>query len=50
MENASDVYGAADETLISGVFGDGFPLRFEGVMSRKKDFLPWLGDRLRELS
>jgi manganese-dependent inorganic pyrophosphatase len=50
MENASDVYGAADDALISGVFGAGLPLRFEGVMSRKKDFLPWLGDRLRELS
>jgi manganese-dependent inorganic pyrophosphatase len=50
MENASDVYGAADETLISRVFGAGLPLRFDGVMSRKKDFLPWLGDRLRELS
>ena len=50
MENASDVYGAADEALISEVFGAGLPLRFEGVMSRKKDFLPWLGDRLRELS
>jgi len=50
MDNASDVYGAADETLISRVFGAGLPLRFDGVMSRKKDFLPWLGDRLRELS
>ena len=50
MENASDVYGAADEALISEVFGAGLPLRFDGVMSRKKDFLPWLGDRLRELS
>jgi manganese-dependent inorganic pyrophosphatase len=50
MENASDVYAAADETLISRIFGAGLPLRFDGVMSRKKDFLPWLGDRLRDLS
>jgi manganese-dependent inorganic pyrophosphatase len=50
MENASDVYSAADEALISEVFGAGFPQRFDGGMSRKKDFLPWLGDRLRELS
>lgn len=47
MENASDVYGTADETLLLGVFGTGMPVRFDGVMSRKKDFLPWLGERLR---
>jgi manganese-dependent inorganic pyrophosphatase len=50
MENGSDVYGAADERLLSGVFGTGMPVRFEGVMSRKKDFLPWLGERLRCVS
>jgi manganese-dependent inorganic pyrophosphatase len=50
MENASDVYGAADEVLLRDVFGSGLPLRFEGVMSRKKDFLPWLGERLRRRS
>jgi manganese-dependent inorganic pyrophosphatase len=50
MENASDLYGAADEPLIRALFGDGLPVRMAGVMSRKKDFLPWLGDRLRELS
>ena len=49
MENSSDVYGTADEALIQGVFGAGLPLRFEGMMSRKKDFIPWLGERLREL-
>jgi manganese-dependent inorganic pyrophosphatase len=49
MENASDIYGAADEALIWGVFGTGLPIRLDGVMSRKKDFLPWLGARLRDL-
>jgi manganese-dependent inorganic pyrophosphatase len=49
VENASDVYGAADKPLIRSLFGAGLPARFLGVMSRKKDFLPWLGDRLREL-
>jgi manganese-dependent inorganic pyrophosphatase len=49
MENASDVYGAADEALVLGVFGAGLPLRFDGVMSRKKDFVPWLGARLRDI-
>jgi len=50
MENGSDVYGAADSRLLSAVFGTGMPVRFDGVMSRKKDFLPWLGERLRGLS
>jgi manganese-dependent inorganic pyrophosphatase len=50
MENASEAYGAADGALIRDLFGDAHPLRFDGVMSRKKDFLPWLGNRLRELS
>ena len=49
MENASDVYGAADEALVLGVFGAALPIRFDGVMSRKKDFLPWLGARLRDI-
>jgi manganese-dependent inorganic pyrophosphatase len=49
MENASDVYSAADEALVLGVFGAGLPLRFDGVMSRKKDFLPLLGARLRDI-
>jgi manganese-dependent inorganic pyrophosphatase len=48
-ENASDIYGAADEALIRGVFVTGLPIRLNGVMSRKKDFLPWLGARLRDL-
>ena len=37
-------------TLVSDVFGADLPLRLAGVMSRKKDFLPWLGARLRDLS
>lgn len=49
MENASDVYGAAEGPLICSLFGACLPLRFEGIMSRKNDFLPWLGERLREL-
>jgi len=50
MENASDVYGSADDILINRIFDADLPVRFDGVMSRKKDFLPWLGDRLRVLS
>jgi len=50
MDNASEVYGAADEPLLQSLFGNVLPSRFDGVMSRKNDFLPWLGKRLRDLS
>ncbi len=49
LENASDLYGADDAALISGLFGETLPVRLPGVMSRKKDFLPWLGEKLRKL-
>jgi manganese-dependent inorganic pyrophosphatase len=49
-ENASEVYGVADGSLMTTLLGDSLPAHFDGVMSRKKDFLPWLGERMRELS
>jgi manganese-dependent inorganic pyrophosphatase len=49
-DDASDVYGTSGGPLVHAVFGDCIPARLPGVMSRKKDFLPWLGARLRELS
>lgn len=48
MDNASDLFGIAEPELIRNIFGDTLPVRLPGVMSRKKDFLPWLGERLRE--
>jgi manganese-dependent inorganic pyrophosphatase len=48
LENASEVYGVAEGDLLENLFGETLPARLEGVMSRKKDFLPWLGARLRE--
>jgi manganese-dependent inorganic pyrophosphatase len=47
-ENASDLYGNADKDLVEELFGGTFPVRLENVLSRKKDFLPWLGAKLRE--
>jgi len=47
LENASDLYGAGDRELLSSLFGVSLPVRLAGVMSRKKDFLPWLGEKLR---
>lgn len=50
MENASEVYGDMDPELTTAIFGCELPARLEGVMSRKKDFLPWLGAKLRDLA
>jgi manganese-dependent inorganic pyrophosphatase len=49
LENASDLYGAGDPTLLRELFGEDLPSRLSGVMSRKKDFLPSLGEKLRKL-
>ncbi len=46
MENASEVYGDAEPALLLALFGRDLPMRLDGVMSRKKDFLPWLGEKL----
>ncbi|MFA4876603.1 MAG: putative manganese-dependent inorganic diphosphatase [Methanoregula sp.] len=48
MENSSDLYGVADPGFLGTLFGGDLPLRLDGVMSRKKDFLPLLGSKLRE--
>ncbi|MFA5332467.1 MAG: putative manganese-dependent inorganic diphosphatase [Methanoregula sp.] len=50
LENASDLYGAGDANLLSALYGKEFPVRLSGVMSRKKDFLPVLGGKLRAIA
>jgi len=47
LEKSSDLHGVADPDLIEDIFGEDLPVRLEGVMSRKLDFLPWLGARIR---
>jgi manganese-dependent inorganic pyrophosphatase len=47
MDNSSECYGEADPDLLHMVFGKPLPVHLEGVMSRKKDFLPWIGSKLR---
>ena len=47
VEKSSELYAAADPGLLSAVFHSDLPVRLEGVMSRKLDFLPWFGARLR---
>jgi manganese-dependent inorganic pyrophosphatase len=48
VENASDLYGAGDAGMLSALYGSELPARLAGVMSRKKDFLPVLGERLKK--
>ena len=47
MDNASDCYGTGDTGLLTAIFERPLPVHLNGVMSRKKDFLPWLGEKLR---
>ena len=49
-DNSSDCYGEADPGLISVIFAKPLPVHLDGVMSRKKDFLPWIGAKLRTCS
>jgi manganese-dependent inorganic pyrophosphatase len=50
LENASDLAGAGNPALIRELFGSDLPVGLPGVMSRKKDFLPMLGEKLHGLS
>lgn len=46
-DNSSDCYGEADPGLLSVIFAKPLPVHLDGVMSRKKDFLPLIGAKLR---
>ncbi|MDD1671613.1 MAG: putative manganese-dependent inorganic diphosphatase [Methanomicrobiales archaeon] len=50
LEEGSEVFVAADETTISKMGYRDQPQRMEGLMSRKKDFLPRFGQMLRVIS
>jgi manganese-dependent inorganic pyrophosphatase len=47
VEKSSELYGTADPGLLCAVFSEDLPIRLEGVMSRKLDFLPWFGALLQ---
>ena len=49
MDNASEVYGDSPADLVQGILGDTQPVLMAGMMSRKKDFVPWLGERLQDI-
>ncbi|MDK2974896.1 MAG: manganese-dependent inorganic pyrophosphatase [Methanofollis sp.] len=49
FENASDLFAAAEEVNLAKMDMTDQPKRLDGVMSRKKDFLPGFGNMLRNL-
>jgi manganese-dependent inorganic pyrophosphatase len=49
-DNSSECYGEGDPDLLRGIFEQPLPVHLECVMSRKKDFLPWIGSKLRTCS
>jgi manganese-dependent inorganic pyrophosphatase len=49
VDEGSDVYLSGEETLLSRLEIQEQPWHMEGIMSRKKDFLPRLGQLLRSL-
>jgi len=50
LAGASELYVSGNPALSAEICGGEGPLHLEGVMSRKKDFLPWIGEKLREFS
>lgn len=49
FENASVVFTAADDAVLSRLGVTEQPVKMEGAMSRKKDFLPRFGQMLKDL-
>jgi manganese-dependent inorganic pyrophosphatase len=47
--NASDLFVAGDHTLLAGLDYVDQPVHLEGVMSRKKDFVPVFGQKLKNI-
>ncbi|HOP67175.1 MAG TPA: putative manganese-dependent inorganic diphosphatase [Methanoregulaceae archaeon] len=49
IENRSALFASADNSVLTALDYDDQPVILDGVMSRKKDFLPGFGNRLRNL-
>jgi manganese-dependent inorganic pyrophosphatase len=47
LENASDLFAAGEGTLLRSLELGDQPVHLENMMSRKKDLVPWFGERLR---
>jgi manganese-dependent inorganic pyrophosphatase len=49
FENASDCFIAADDSVIAALGYTSQPVRLDGVMSRKNDFLPDFGQKIKNI-
>ena len=49
VENASALFIAADSSLLTRLGLTDQPVRLASMMSRKKDILPWFGEKLRQI-
>lgn len=49
FEDASMVFAVADEAILHATGLGEQPVLMKGVMSRKKDFLPWIGQIIKEM-
>ena len=49
FENASDLFISGDAVCLNKFNAQKQPVRLEQIMSRKKDFLPKIGDVLRNV-
>jgi manganese-dependent inorganic pyrophosphatase len=49
IENGSELFAAADSNLLAKLGLKNQPLPLANMMSRKKDLIPWFGDKLRSL-
>ncbi|MDD1661335.1 MAG: putative manganese-dependent inorganic diphosphatase [Methanomicrobiales archaeon] len=46
-ENASELFAAGEARLLGDLGLGDQPVRLDGMMSRKKDLVPWVGEKLR---
>jgi manganese-dependent inorganic pyrophosphatase len=50
IENGSELFASADSNLLTKLGLKNQPVRLADMMSRKKDLIPWFGERLRSVS
>ncbi len=49
VENGSELFAAGDSTLITKLELRNQPVLLRNMMSRKKDIIPWFGEKLRQV-
>ncbi|MDP3563783.1 MAG: inorganic diphosphatase, partial [Methanoregula sp.] len=48
-ENGSELFASAESGILTKLGLKDLPVPLPGMMSRKKDLIPWFGDKLRLL-